>query len=219
MNHAAINERRKQVLLNPTGTNIEQLINEIEKSGSDALKRDITILRVLVLTGQQGRPESKPAPVPVPIKTPPPLNKTASTEARSRRNASKPKATLKVPASAQWCFINGLGDMDWIEGSCVRQCLEDRLLHAQALPSPEKFEVSITGKLQLEPVLQICTPFHSISFIAELNETTETEEWKTCRYLCSTDQNEEGCELKDILYELAFSVTAGDYFRELSYTF
>lgn len=201
------------------GANIEQLINEFEKSGSDALKRDITFLRALVLPGQQGRPESRPAPIQAPIKPPLPLSKTASTEARGRKNASKPKATLRVPASAQWCFINGLGDMEWIEGSCVRQCLEDRLLHAQALPSPEKFEVSITGKLQLEPVLMICTPFHSISYIAELHEATETEEWKTYRYLCSADHIEEGCELKDILYELAFSVTPGDYFRELSYTF
>jgi hypothetical protein len=217
MNRKAIIQMKKQILLNPTGENIAKLVNELKRTGSEPFSRDLTLISSLAKQTNQSSEDYRRMQAIAPEDTD--TAKPKGVEAESRRGIRKAQAKINVPASAQLCFINGLGDMEWIQQECVRQCLEDMLLHAQALPRPEAFEVSLTGKFQSQPALTICTPFHSIDYNVETKEPKKTEEWTTYQYQCSVEHQANQDGKTNILYELAFKVSAGDYFQKLSYSF
>ncbi len=217
MNQRLINEKRKQVLLDPSRESIDSLILVLKDSKPGAHDRDIAFFNSL--QPQTGAIESGYTSIGVISQKTINKPKLAKRQVSSDASPRPALATLKAPASAQWSFVNGLGDMEWIHGQCVRRCLEDRVVHAQALPRPKTFEVSITGRFNQAPSAEVSTPFHRINYTVEAVGSIEKEEWTCHRYQCQLVSADDEYEQKDMLFESLFSVSSGDYILELVYSF
>jgi hypothetical protein len=218
MDQRLINEKRKQVLLSPSRKNVESLLEALKGSTSGLWDKDVAFLESLF--PQERVTQGKDASVMLISTKASDKPKAEGTEPRSQPSPGPARVCLTVPATAQWSFINGLGDMEWIQGECVRQCLEDKLVHAQALPSPSSFGVSITGRFKTDPYAEVSTPFHSMNYRVSPAGSAEKNNWTTYRYECELihDERHDGTQ-RDILYELAFSTTSGDYMLDISYFF
>lgn len=212
-----INEKRKQIFLDPTRENIDNLIMAFKDLNPVVFNSDIAFLDALQPLGRTVRPNHAP------IKAIAPKANNKNKKAKPKEsNAASPMQALvsvKVPASAQWSFVNGLGDMEWIQGRCVRRCMEEMVVHAQALPIPKVFEISITGRFEKIPNAQVRTPFHSMIYRVETADSTEKSEWTCHTYQCQLESEHDEYGHKEILFEFLFSVSDGDYILDLVYSF
>lgn len=214
MDYNFINKMKKNVLLRPVRENVESLLQASSNLDQKYPYNDIDFL-VSLLMGNETKCNDQPI-----------------TYVNGNTNNGTPEGTeiistcvpdpmpffLKIPANAQWSFINGLGDMEWIKNYCVRQCLEGKIIHSQVLPCSRKFTVTITGQFQRPPNPFVNVPFHSLKYKAHLESKSNNNEWTSHQYECVLHHNErlENAN-EEILYELEFDASAGDYVLEIGY--
>ena len=218
MEHSEINTKKKDILSNPCRGNVESLLQALRASSPGFSDKNIEFLKSLFSLSNE--PQDNTQLLSFVNGKSSDGTKTGNAEPHRVPDPNLKLLYLKILATDQLSIINGLGDIEWIQDYFVRQCLNDKLVHIQALPSLRKFGISITGKFTHTPNAYISQPFHPNNYIVTAAGRSEKNEWTTHYYECELLHNERLDNVKEnILYELVIDTTAGDYMLDISYFF
>jgi hypothetical protein len=133
--------------------------------------------------------------------------------------AFSPRHFHEISATAQLSFINGLHDIEWLEGVPVRTCIDQRILFVQALPSQRSLNVMLTGKFSTAPQMFISFPFALVKYDTCSSNIDPCGQFDQYAYICYPAGSEEKILSRLVFYELSFAVTPNDLFHSLTINF